>query len=78
MVLYFFKVVVALSCTMHDFGLKIVLKCIALLGHGRRMTRQINNMKNSSGDTALIWAVVHGHLSCVEEMAKLDGVDWET
>ena len=28
--------------------------------------------------TALMVAVVYGNLSCVEEMGKLEGVDWFT
>ena len=46
--------------------------CVALLGQDRRMTRQIINRKNKFGSTALMVAVLYGHLSCVEEMAKLD------
>ena len=52
--------------------------CVALLGKDRRMTSNIINIKNRSGKTALMLAVQYNHLSCVEGMAELDGVDWET
>ena len=42
------------------------------------MNSNIFNIKNIDGDTALMVAVYYNHLSCVERMAELDGVDWET
>ena len=51
---------------------------VALICQNRRMTGQIINMKNKNGDSALIWAVSRGKLSCVEIMSELEGVDWET
>jgi ankyrin repeat protein len=53
-------------------------ECVALLGQDRRMTINIINIKNNKGETALMKAVERNHLSCVEMMAELDGVDWET
>ena len=53
-------------------------ECIALLGRDRRMTKDILNAVNEQGKTALMLAVELGHLSSVEEMAKLEGVDWKT
>ena len=35
-------------------------------------------MKNCSGQTALLIAVENGLLPCGEELAKLEGVDWNT
>ena len=52
-------------------------ECVALLGKDRRMEHMIN-AKDTNGDTALVLAVEQGYLACVEEMAKLNGVDWET
>jgi len=52
--------------------------CVRLLGRERRMTQQIINTKNMIGNTPLMFAVENGHMACVEEMAKLDGVDWDT
>merc|ERR1719318_2502135 len=62
------------ACVMGHANADIV----AMLGQDRRMTRQIINMKNSYGATALMMAVSRGNLSCVEKMSELDGVDWET
>jgi ankyrin repeat protein len=53
-------------------------ECVALLGKDRRMNSNIINTKNNYGNTALMMAVQHDNLSCVEMMAELDGVDWET
>ena len=53
-------------------------ECVALLGKDRRMTSNIINIKSNYGATALMWAVQNNHLPCVERMAELDGVDWET
>ena len=50
--------------------------CIPLLGS--IMTVSMINTKCVYGVTALMVAVKDGHLSCVEEMGKLEGVDWET
>ena len=41
------------------------------------MTEELINRKNNFGNTALMEAVQRGQLACVEEMAKLEGVDWE-
>ena len=62
---------------LHYACLKGSAGSVALLGQDRRMTSQIINMRDITGETALMLAVYDGHLSCVEEMAKLDGVDWE-
>ena len=51
---------------------------VAMIGQDRRMTRQIMNMKNKKGITALMVAVARGNVSCVEKMSELEGVDWET
>jgi ankyrin repeat protein len=53
-------------------------ECVALLGNDRRMTSNIINIKDICGDTPLMMAVKHNHVSCVERMSELDGVDWET
>jgi len=45
---------------------------------GSRMAIHMLNIKDNIGDTALMVAVEKGHLSSVEEMAKLEGVDWLT
>ena len=45
---------------------------------GGRMAIHMLNIKDNIGDTALMVAVEKGHLSSVEEMAKLEGVDWLT
>ena len=50
--------------------------CIPLLGS--IMTISMINTKCIYGVTALMVAVKEGHLSCVEEMGNLDGVDWGT
>jgi len=50
---------------------------VAMLGQDRRMTRQIINMKNNDGETALMMAVARGNLSCVEKMSEIEGVDLE-
>ena len=39
------------------------------------MSVHMLNIKDRYGYSALMLAVCHGHLSCVEEMAKLEGVD---
>ena len=44
---------------------------------GSRMSGHMLNIKDRYGYSALMLAVCHGHLSCVEEMAKLEG-DWQT
>ena len=52
---------------------------IPLLGRSIHMTVSLLNTKDCRlGKTALMWAVENGNLSCVKEMAKLEGVDWET
>ena len=51
---------------------------VALLGQDKRMTSQILNIKNNSLETAVMVAVRNGNLDCMEEVAKLHGVDWET
>jgi ankyrin repeat protein len=51
---------------------------VELLGKDRRMNSKIINIKDSAGKTALMMAVERNDLSCVERMAELDGVDWET
>jgi hypothetical protein len=66
------------SSALHLACHKGYADCVALLGKDRRMTRRIINIKCRWGYTALMDAVDYGYLSCVEEMAKLDGVDWET
>merc|ERR1719427_976191 len=45
---------------------------------GSRMSVHMLNIKDRYGDSALMYAVYYGHLSCVVEMAKLEGVDWLT
>ena len=45
---------------------------------GSRMPVHLLNIKDERGFTALMMAVQYDHLSCVEEMAKLEGVDWQT
>ena len=45
---------------------------------GSRMPVHVLNIKDNEGITALMVAVEFGHLSCVQEMAKLEGVDWQT
>ena len=51
---------------------------VAVLGADRRVTREVLNMKDGYGDTALMTAVKHGYVDCVKEMAKLVGVNWDT
>ena len=53
-------------------------ECVALLGKDKRMSCWIINTKNEYGETAMMRAVEENYLSCVEKMAELDGVDWET
>jgi ankyrin repeat protein len=53
-------------------------ECVAVLGKDRRMNSNIINIKDNFGETALMKAVEHNKLTCVEMMAELDGVDWET
>ena len=36
------------------------------------------NQTDFNGETAMMVAISHGHLSCVQEMAKLEGIDWLT
>ena len=43
-----------------------------------RMPAHLLNIKDLDGSTALMVAVEFGHLSCMQEMAKLEGVDWQT
>ena len=42
------------------------------------MSSRIINIKNNDGATALMMAVERNDFSCVQRMAELDGVDWET
>jgi len=50
---------------------------ISVLGRDRRVTREVINMKDNEGRTALMVAVQEGKLDSVKEMAKLEGVDWK-
>ena len=43
-----------------------------------QMTSKLMNTKNRCGYTALMLAVGKGHLDCVKELTKLEGIDWET
>ena len=52
--------------------------CIAILRADRRLTVEMVNRKDTCGSTALMWAVNNGFLSSVEELAKLEELDWET
>ena len=45
---------------------------------GSYMPVHMLNIKDGLGRTAMMSAVHYGHLSSVEEMAKLEGVDWQT
>eukprot|EP00092_Neocalanus_flemingeri_P025621 GFUD01027777.1.p1 GENE.GFUD01027777.1~~GFUD01027777.1.p1 ORF type:complete len:159 (+),score=40.36 GFUD01027777.1:133-609(+) len=52
--------------------------CIPLLGGDSRMTEEVVNSKDKWGRSALMVAVQSGYLACVQEMGKLEGVDWKT
>ena len=67
------------GCTaLHWACYKGRAECVALLGQDSRMNSRIINIKNNAGNTALVYAVEENYLPCVERMAELDGVDWET
>ena len=53
-------------------------EAIPLIANDSRMTSKLMNTKNRYGYTALMLAVGKGHLDCVKELTKLEGVDWET
>ena len=51
---------------------------VALLGQDWRMTRPFINFKNNNLETVVMVAARKGNMDCMEEMAKLQGVNWET
>ena len=51
---------------------------IPLLGKDKRMTKQLLNTKNRFGYTPLMLAVSRGNIACVEQLEKLEWVDWKT
>ena len=63
---------------LHNACYKGHAECVALLGKDRNMNSKIINTKTNGGVTALMVAVEENYLPCVERMAELDGVDWET
>ena len=63
---------------LHNACYKGHAECVALLGKDRNMNSRIINTKTNGGVTALMVAVEENYLPCVERMAELDGVDWET
>jgi len=52
-------------------------ECVELFTMDSRCTPDILNKKNEFGETALMTAVVYGHLEIVEILAKLPGIDFE-
>ena len=53
-------------------------KVIPLYCADSRCTASLLNMKNAAGNTALMVAVLKGFLVCVQQLAQVDGLDWDT
>ena len=63
---------------LHRAASNGIADAIPHIGNDRRMTSTLMNTKNRYGYTALMLAVGKGHLDCVKELIKLEGVDWDT
>ena len=53
-------------------------KVIPLYCADSRCTASLLNMKNAAGNTALMVAVLRGFLDCVQQLAQVEGLDWDT
>lgn len=66
------------NSVLHDACFYNRPEMIFLICQDKRCTTKLINQKNGSGESCLLLAADKGHVECMEELAKVKGVYWNT